>query len=118
MHEISSGVYNLLKSTRRQPKSVSALLHSVEARDEHLEANLSTMLQSVHGTKQFWYTKQTELRCMIHTWGLPTLFLTFSCAEYESPEIDISEESMMFWHPTTQEDFVPKILYWYPECFH
>ena len=40
-------------STRRQPMSVSALLHSVEARDEHLEANLSTMLQSVRGTKQF-----------------------------------------------------------------
>ena len=69
MREISSGVYNLLKSTRRQPMSVSALLHSVEARDEHLEANLSTMLQSVRGTKQFWYTKQSELRCMIRTFS-------------------------------------------------
>ena len=88
MREISSGVYNPLKSTRRQPISVSALLHSLEARDEHLEANLSTMLQSVRGTKQFWYIKQSELRCMIRTLGSPTLFLTFSCAEYESPEID------------------------------
>ena len=68
--------------------SVSALLHSAEARDKHLEANLSTMLQSVCGMKQFWYTKQSELRCMIRTWGSPTLFLTFSCVEYESPEID------------------------------
>ena len=67
--------------------SVSALLHSVDARDERFEANLSTMLQSVHGTKQFWYTKQSELRCMIRMWVSPTLFLTFSCAEYESPEI-------------------------------
>ena len=25
---------------------------------------------------------------MIRTWGSPTLFLTFSCGEYESPEID------------------------------
>ena len=24
---------------------------------------------------------------MIREWGTPTLFLTFSCAEYESPEI-------------------------------
>ena len=88
MREISSGVYNLLKSTRRQRMSVSALLHSVDARDERLEANLSTMLQSVRGTKQFWYTKQSELKCMIRMWGSPTLFLTFSCAEYESPEID------------------------------
>ena len=30
----------------------------------------------------------TELRCMIRTWGLPTLFLTFCCVEYESPGID------------------------------
>ena len=77
MREISSGVYNLLKSTRRQRMSVSALLHSVDAHDKHLEANLSTMLQSVRGMKQFWYTKQSELRCMIHMWGSPTLFLTF-----------------------------------------
>ena len=88
MCKISSGVHNLLKSTRRQPMSVSALLHSVDACDEHLEANLSTMLQSVRGTKQFWYTKQYELRCMIRMWGSPTLSLTCSCAEYESPEID------------------------------
>ena len=46
------------------------------------------MLQSVRGMKQFWYTKQSELKCMIRMWGSPTLFLTFSCAEYESPEID------------------------------
>ena len=50
MHEISAGVYNLLKSTRRRPMSVSTLLHGVATRDEHLEANLCTKLQSVRGT--------------------------------------------------------------------
>ena len=69
MREISSGVYNLLESTR-QCMSVSALLHSADTRDEHLEANLSTMLQSVFGTKQFWYTKHSALRCMIRMWGV------------------------------------------------
>ena len=88
MREISAGVYNLLKSTRRQPMSVSALLHNVQTRDEHLEANLCTMLQSVRGTKQYWFARQSELRCMIRAWGSPTLFLTFSCAEYESADID------------------------------
>ena len=88
MREISAGVYNLLKSTRRQPISVSALLHNVQTRDEHLEANLCTMLQSVRGTKQYWFARQSELRCMIRAWGSPTLFLTFSCAEYESADID------------------------------
>ena len=67
--------------------SVSSLLSRVQVSDEHLEANLSTMLQSVRGTKQYWFIRQSELRCMIREWGSPTLFLTFSCAEYESPDI-------------------------------
>ena len=87
MRELSAGVYNLLKTTRHQPTSVSKLLDNVEASDEHLEANLCTMLQSVRGTKQYWFLRQSELKCMIREWGSPTLFLTFSCAEYESPDI-------------------------------
>ncbi|MDD9818968.1 MAG: hypothetical protein OXU61_12675, partial [Gammaproteobacteria bacterium] len=53
MRELSAGVYNLLKSTRRQHMSVRSLLDKVETSDEHLEANLCTMLQSVRGTKQY-----------------------------------------------------------------
>ena len=53
MRELSSGVYNLLKSTRRQSMSVSMLLEQVNTSDEQLEARLSTMLQSIRGTKQF-----------------------------------------------------------------
>ena len=67
--------------------TVSTLLSWVQVSDEHLEANLCTMLQSVRGTKQYWFIRQSELRCMICEWGSPTLFLTFSCAEYESPDI-------------------------------
>ena len=67
--------------------TVSTLLSRVQVSDEHLEANLCTMLQSVRGTKQYWFIHQSELRCMIREWGSPTLFLTFSCAEYESPDI-------------------------------
>ena len=55
MRELSSGVYNLLKSTRRQSLFVSMLLDQVNTSNEHLEARLSNMLQSVCGTKQFWY---------------------------------------------------------------
>ena len=55
MRELSAGVYNLLKRTRSQAMSVSRLLDSIEACDEHLEANLCTMLQSVRGTNQYWF---------------------------------------------------------------
>ena len=86
MRELSAGVYNLLKFTRSQPMSVSTFLNKVEASDNGLEANLCTMLQSVCGTKQYWFVRQSELRCMIHEWNSPTLFLTLSCAEYESTD--------------------------------
>ena len=87
MRELSAGVYNLLKSTRQQSMPVSMLLDQVNTCDEHLEAHLCTMLQSVRGTKQYWFLRHSELKCMIREWGSPTLFLTFSCAEYESPDI-------------------------------
>ena len=41
------------------------------------------MLQSVRGTKQYWWQRKSDLKCMVRSWGSPTLFLTFSCAEYE-----------------------------------
>ena len=87
MRQLASGVYNLLKSTRRQSVSVSMLLQQVNTSDDQLEVRLCTMLQSVRGTKQFWFLRHSELKCTIREWGSPTLFLTFSCAEYESPDI-------------------------------
>jgi len=49
--------------------SVRSLIDKVETSDEHLEANLCTMLQSVRGTKQCWFLKQSKLRCMIREWS-------------------------------------------------
>ena len=87
MHAISSGVCNLLKSSRKPSVSVGMLLEQVNNSDEYLEAHFCTMLQSVRGTKQYWFLRSSELKCMIREFGPPTLFLTFSCAEYESPDI-------------------------------
>ena len=39
MREISSGVYNLLKSSRKPSMSVGMLLEQVNSSDEHLEAH-------------------------------------------------------------------------------
>ena len=55
---------------------------------ESVEANLSTIFQFIRGTKQYWFLRSSELRCMQREWGTPTLFLTFSCAESESTEIE------------------------------
>ena len=55
MCELSAGVYNLLKITKNRPASVGQLMNKVEDSDEHLEANLCTMLQGVCGTKPACY---------------------------------------------------------------
>ena len=82
-----SGITNLLKNTRHKDKSVKQLITRAESNDYELERNLSTMLRSVRGTKQFWQLKRTEVNAMIRDFGPPSLFLTFSCAEYNSADI-------------------------------
>ena len=83
MRELAAGAYNMLKSSKRsQPITIGSLLSNVQANDEHLEANLCTILQSVCGNKQYWFVRKSELRCMIREGVLPP-----SCAEYESPNI-------------------------------
>ena len=47
------------------------------------------MLQSIRGTKQYWFLRHSELKCMIRDFGPATLFLTFSCAEYKCTDIGI-----------------------------
>lgn len=54
--------------------SVKDLLTKVNSSDEETEANLSTVLQSVHGPKQFWFLKKSDLNCVIREHGPPTLF--------------------------------------------
>ncbi len=89
MRELSAGVCNMLKSTTSQHMSVSMLINKVDDSDEHLEANLCTMLLSVRGTRQYWFLRQSELKCIICEWGSSTL--TFSCGQYESHDITVSE---------------------------
>ena len=85
--ELKAGVYNLLKTSKSTPTTVTNILQKVTASDQKLEANLSTMFQSIRGTKQYWYRRRGELMCMLRELGPQSLFLTFSCAEYESPDI-------------------------------
>ena len=79
---MSAGVYNLLKSDKDRPMSASSLINRLL-----LDTNLSTSLQTMCGTMQVWYKKQSKLRCMVREFGMPTLFLTFSCAKYDSHNI-------------------------------
>ena len=84
MRELAAGVYNLIKGTRQHALPVGDFISNS---DENVEANLSTVFQSVRGSKQYWYLRHSEVMCMVREYGSPTLFLALSCAEYESLEI-------------------------------
>ena len=88
LRQLSAGIYNLMRSGKHKHElTVNQFLNGISSSCENVEANLSTIFMSVRGTKQYRFLRNSELKCMIREWGTPTLFLTFSCAEYESPDI-------------------------------
>ena len=87
LRELSSGIYNVLNSTSRRHQTVKQFVDGINGSDASIEVNLCTVLQSVRGTKQFWYRQKGDVLAMIREFECPTLFLTFSCAEYDSVEI-------------------------------
>ena len=92
LRELSAGIYNLMKKSAHQAIPVNVFLDEVTKSDDMVEPNISTIFQSICGSKQFWFLRASELRCMVREFGAPTLFLTFSCAEYESADIDTCEK--------------------------
>ena len=71
----------------RRDLTVKQFLDHINRCDVSTEASLLTVFQSVRGTKQFWYLKKCEVMAMIREYDFPTLFTTFPCVEYDSPEI-------------------------------
>ena len=88
LRNLNSGIYNLLRKGRNTEMHVSEFLKQIQCLDHKLEVNLSTVLQKMRGTKQYWSLKKGQLNCMVREYGPPTLFMTFSCAEYDSEDIE------------------------------
>ena len=88
LRELSSGIYNVLNSGSRKHQTVRQFVAGINSSDEGIEANLSTVLQSVRGTIQFWFRQKGDVMVMIREFGCPTLFVTLSCAEYDSVDMD------------------------------
>ena len=84
--DLNSGIYNYLKHTRYTGKSVAEIMAMVDKMTLSW-SNLSTILQPVRGTNQYWYKVKGELKCMFREWGSPTFFLALTCAEYDSADI-------------------------------
>ena len=113
MRELSAGIYNALNSTNKRHLSIKQFVDEVSSSDTMIEANLSTVLQSVRGTKQFWFLKKNDVMAMIRENGSPTLFLTLSCAEYEAPDTE-----RYLCKVNDVSGYVQKILFQCHESFH
>ena len=68
---------------------VGEFVDRVSTSDEEVEGNLNTIFQQMRGSKQYWFLRRSEVLCMVREYGSPTLFLTLSCAEYDSLDIAI-----------------------------
>ena len=73
--------------TLQHAMPVSDFMDRVSNSDEHIEGSLSTVFQNVRGSNYFCYLRRSDVLCMVREYGPPTLFLTLSCAEYDSLEI-------------------------------
>ena len=57
MRQLAESIYNVLDSTGKRHLTVKQFMEGIHSSDSNTEANLYTVLQSVRGTKQFWYRK-------------------------------------------------------------
>ena len=116
LRELSSGIYNVLKTTGKHGMSVKDFLNGVDSSNKQMEANLTTMFQSVRGTKQYWFLKKSDLNCMIREHGPPSLFLTFSVLNTTLQTLlHICTRLMMFRMGTQSVNYVQKTHCQYPE---
>ena len=59
--ELNSDFNNCIRNVRNRDSSVRELLAKLESNDNELEGNLSSILGSVRGTKQYWNKRRGEL---------------------------------------------------------
>uniref|UniRef100_A0A1X7USH7 ATP-dependent DNA helicase n=1 Tax=Amphimedon queenslandica TaxID=400682 RepID=A0A1X7USH7_AMPQE len=85
--ELKGSIFKLLNTVTGPPMTAAQFVDQVKTNAEFLEKRLCTMINTVRGSKQYWYLRRSEVKHMIAEFGSPTFFLTFSCAEYYSQDI-------------------------------
>ena len=65
IRELKGGIYNVLNTGMFCDTTVSALLNDINNSDLALELNLTTLLQSIRGTKQYWFMHKSDFDCIV-----------------------------------------------------
>ncbi|KAK3931961.1 ATP-dependent DNA helicase [Frankliniella fusca] len=74
---------NIFVRNNEQFKNVTAgQLKQMIEEDPNLLKKIMFQASNLRGTKAYWHCKAGELKDMVEQLGLPTVFLTFSCADH------------------------------------
>ena len=105
MREIAAGVYNVLKSTQQHAMPVGEFMDRLSSTDQEVEANLSTVFQSVRGSKQYWFQRHSEVKCMVREYGLNLGLSRLQIARRRHPSSGFSIKSTS--KPFKHLEFLP-----------
>ena len=114
MRQISAGIYNDLKSISKGKMPVHEFLARVSKSDENVEANRSTIFQSVRGTKQYWFHNV----CLENMGHLQYSLLSTVQSTTESTLLGTSGRLMTNLLAVPYLSFAPIIQFLCPENFH
>jgi len=72
----------MLRQTKSANVTVDDMIQMIQSGDKQLESNLSSLFGNIRGTRQYWFSLQGEINCLMREFGRPTFFVTMYCAEY------------------------------------
>ena len=75
------------KTTQGQKINAGMLKNSSKVAELIHQDNIMKFLQNVRGSPSYWRKELYEAFAMLKTFGIPSLFMTFSCADMQWPEI-------------------------------
>ena len=84
---VNQGIFASLQTTAMPNLTANQLLDHIQSKDRKLEANLSTTLNHVRGSKEYWSLRRTDLRLFDEYFGPATIYFTLSCNEYDWEEL-------------------------------
>lgn len=78
-----SGIYASLKTSKMKNINAKTMINHIRNDTKELEANLSTTLSAVRGSKEYWSRICSDLKACEVEWGHAQVFFTISCNEWE-----------------------------------
>jgi len=78
-----SGIYASLRTSKMQNITAKNMINHIKNDSKELEANLSTTLSAVRGSREYWSRIRSDLKACETVWGPAGVFFTISCNEWE-----------------------------------